>query len=211
MKQETSKTQSNHQDQQQSKSQVQGKPLEDEWLAISEDWQSQPYEKVDMQSLLAQTKRKMNYSKAILAFDFFGTLILIVAAIYGYFIEQWETPTIIYLAVAGLLSIVFVYYEVKIRLASWRLFDINPENVIENAIAGCQSSIQYIMLVKLSCYGLMPLMNWYLVEIISMQEKAIVKPLVIANSLLIGMYLIAHYYHVKRKNELTQLTSSLDR
>ena len=30
-------------------------PLDDQWLAMSEDWQAQPYEKVDMDALVKQT------------------------------------------------------------------------------------------------------------------------------------------------------------
>ena len=32
--------------------------LDEQWLSLSQDWQSQPYEKTDIQALLKQTKKR---------------------------------------------------------------------------------------------------------------------------------------------------------
>lgn len=181
--------------------------VDEQWAAMTQDWQTQPFVKTDMSALVKQTKRSMNRAKALLAFDVIGTVFLLLAVGYGYFIKQWQTPTLIYLGIAGFLSILFVCYEIKIRLASWRLFEINPENIIENAIANCQASIQYIKLIKLSCYALIPLMNWYIVEIVTLKEKPLLFPLLLSNSFILVMFLITHYFHVKKNKELLQIKS----
>lgn len=181
--------------------------LDEQWAEMTQDWQTQPFVKTNMSALVQQTKRSIYRAKALLAFDVIGTVLLLLAVAYGYFVKQWQTPTLIYLAIAGFLSIFFVYYEIKIRLASWRLSEINPENIIENAIANTKASIQYIRLIKLSCYVLIPLMNWYIVEIVTLKEKPLLFPLLFSNSFILVMFLISHYFHRKKNKELKQIQS----
>ncbi len=184
-------------------------PLGEEWLTISQDWQSQPFDKADIAALIKQTKRRMLQAKALLAFDVIGTFVLSVAVLYGFFYANWEVATLIYAGTASILSIIFVVYAVQIRLASWRLFAVEPENIINTAIVGCKASLQYIRLLKLSCYALFPLMNWYLYEVVTSKGKSLLIPLLIANGSILLMYIITHYYQVKREKELAQLNKSL--
>ena len=113
-----------------------------------------------------------------------------------------------YTGTASILSIAFVFYAVKIRLASWRLFAVEPENIISTDIVGCKASLQYIKLLKLSCYAIFPMVNWYLYEIVTMKEKSLLIPLIFANSTILVMYFISHYYQVKREKELVQLNKA---
>jgi len=181
--------------------------LDEQWAEMSQDWQTQPFVKTDMSSVVQRTKQSIFRAKALLAFDVFGTVLLLFAVVYGYFIAHWQTPTLIYLGIAGFLSIFFVYYEIKIRLSSWRLFEINPENIIDNAIANVKASIQYIKLIKLSCYAIIPLMNWYIVEMVTLKEKPLLVPLVLSNGFILVMFLISHYFHLKKNKELEQIES----
>lgn len=181
--------------------------VDEQWAEMTQDWQTQPFIKTDMTALVKQTKRNVYYAKSLLAFDVIGTMLLLLAVAYGYFVKQWESATLIYLGIAGLLSVFFVYYEIKIRLTSWRLFEINPDNVVENAIANGKASIQYLKLLKLSCYVFIPLMNWYIVEIVTLKEKPLLWPLLLSNSLILVMFLITHYFHVKKNKEIHQLES----
>ena len=183
--------------------------IDDQWAEMSQDWQAQPFAKTDMKALIKQTKRRMLQAKALLAFDVIGTFVLSLAVLYGSFYGDWDVATLIYGGSASILSIIFVGFAVKIRLASWRLFAVEPENIINTAIVGCKASLQYIRLLKLSCYALIPLMNWYLYEIVTLKDKPLLIPLIIGNSSILVMYLITHYYQVKREQELVQLNNSL--
>jgi len=179
--------------------------IDEQWAEMTQDWQSQPFIKTDMTALIKQTKRRMLQAKALLAFDVIGTFLLTLAVLYGSFYGDWDVATLIYGGSASILSIIFVSFAAKIRLASWRLFAVEPENIISTAIVGCKASLQYIKLLKLSCYALIPMMNWYLYEIVTSKGKSLLIPLLIANGSILVMYLITHYYQVKREQELAQL------
>ena len=183
-------------------------PLDEQWLSMSQDWQSQPYDKMDITALIKQTQRRLLQAKALLAFDVIGTIVLSLEVLYGFYYDDWDKPTLMYTGTASILSIAFVFYAVKIRLASWRLFAVEPENIISTAIVGCKASLQYIKLLKLSCYAIFPMVNWYLYEIVTMKEKSLLIPLIFANSTILVMYFVSHYYQVKREKELVQLNKA---
>jgi len=94
--------------------------LDEQWLSLSQDWQSQPYEKTDIQTLLKQTKKRTLLAKSLLLIDAIATLGLIIALLVGLYQGDWGTATIAYLAFGAITSVVFVYYEIKIRLRIWQ-------------------------------------------------------------------------------------------
>ena len=145
--------------------------LDEQWLSLSQDWQSQPYEKTDIQTLLKQTKKRTLLAKSLLLIDAIATLGLIIALLVGLYQGDWGTATIAYLAFGAITSVVFVYYEIKIRLRIWQHSCDSPDKAVANAIAGVESSIKYIKLIKLSCWLLLPAANWYVYAMIGESEQ----------------------------------------
>jgi len=181
--------------------------VDEQWAELSQDWQSQPFTKVDVNALLKQTKKRTYLAKSLLGLDILATLGLIIAFAVGIYQGGWKIATLAYLAFGSVLSIVFVYYEIKIRLGIWQQSCDSPDKAIDNAIAGCQSSIKYIQLIKLSCWFLLPAVNAYIYAMISESEKSPWPPFIMVNSFVLIMWLVTHYFHMKRNAELKQLTS----
>ena len=180
--------------------------LDEQWLSLSQDWQSQPYEKTDIQALLKQTKKRTLLAKSLLVVDVIATLGLIIALLVGLYQGDWGTATIIYLAFGAITSVVFVYYEIKIRLRIWQHSCDSPDKAIVNAIAGVESSIKYIKLIKFSCWLLLPAVNWYIYAMIGETEKSPWPPFFVINMVIVSLWLISHWFHQKRTKELIQLS-----
>ena len=181
--------------------------LDEQWLALSQDWQSQPYEKTDIQALLKQTKKRTLLAKSLLAIDVIATIGILIALLVGLYQGDWGTATIAYLAFGGITSVVFVYYEIKIRLRIWQHSCDSPDKAVANAIAGVESSIKYIKLLKLSWWLLLPAANWYVYAMIEESKKSPWPPFFVINTFILTLWLITHGFHKKRAEELKQLNS----
>jgi len=179
--------------------------LDEQWLSLSQDWQTQPFEKTDIQVLLKQTKRRTLWAKLLLAFDIVATLAVIIAFMIGMYQGDWNNATITYLGVCGLLSAVFVYYEIQIRQQTWQHSCDSPDKAIQNAIAGCKSSIKYVLLIKYSTWLVFPVVNGYLFVMVSESDKSPWPAFIIVNFFVIAMWSISHFFHLKRNKELKQL------
>jgi len=186
---------------------VESNILDEQWLALSQDWQTQPYEKTDIQVLLKQTQKRTLLAKLLLALDIIATIGLIIALLVGLYQGDWGTATIAYLAFGSLGSLVFVYYEIKIRLRIWQHCCDSPDKAVENAISGIESSIKYIKLVKLSCWFLLPVVNWYIYAMLEESEKSPWPPFIFINIFVLVMWCITHWFQLKRKKELAQLST----
>ena len=180
--------------------------LDEQWLTLSQDWQSQPYEKTDIQALLKQTKKRTLLAKSLLAIDVIATVGLIMVLLVGLYQGDWGKATIAYLAFGAITSIVFVYYEIKIRLRIWQHSCDSPDKAVANAIAGLESSIKYIKLIKLSCWLLLPAVNWYVYAMIEELEKSPWPSFFAVNIVMVILWLISHWFHKKRTKELSQLS-----
>ena len=180
--------------------------LDEQWLTLSQDWQSQPYEKTDIQALLKQTKKRTLLAKSLLAIDVIATVGLIIVLLVGLYQGDWGTATIAYLAFGAITSIVFVYYEIKIRLRIWQHSCDSPDKAVANAIAGLESSIKYIKLIKLSCWLLLPAVNWYVYAMIEELEKSPWPSFFAVNIVMVILWLISHWFYKKRTKELSQLS-----
>ena len=181
--------------------------LDDTWLILSRDWQSQPYEKTDIKALLKQTKKRTLLAKSLLAIDIIATVGLIIALLVGLYQGDWGTATIVYLTFGSIMSVVFVYYEIQIRLRMWQQCCDSPDKAVANAIAGVESSIKYIKLVKLSCWLLLPAVNWYIYAMIAESEKSPWPPFFVINIFVLTMWSITHWFHKKREKELSKFGS----
>jgi hypothetical protein len=183
--------------------------LDQEWLSMSEDWQTQPYEKVNVATLLAQTKRRTYWAKTLLAIDIIATLAVIMAFFIGLYKGDWGHALMLYLGIAVVISIFFVYIEIKIRLTTWKGDYKSPEQAIEVAISGCRSSIQYIKLIKLSLLPYIIIAPWFVIEMAEQTNKPVWKSIVLISVVFITTYVICNKFLRKRRQELKQLESNL--
>lgn len=181
-------------------------PLFDQqWQALSQDWQSQPFDKVDIKALLKQTQKRTFWAKFLLALDIIATLAFIITVVVMWFNDSQDQATMAYLGFGAVISVVFVYYEVKYRLATWQQGAASPELAIENAINGIKSSISYIRLIKLFCFILLPAANWYVITITQQMDKPIWPSMLFINSFIVLIWGGADLFHRKRKLELANL------
>jgi hypothetical protein len=181
--------------------------LDDEWAEMTQDWQSQPFVKTDINKLLKQTKQRTLIAKLLLSLDILATMGMFVAGIYMWINNSKDEATIIYLVGGGALSVIFVYFAVKFRVTAWRANCGSPDKAIEHAIAGCKSSLSYIKLVKLSCFVICPVSNWYLFTASQEMSKSPMYGFIFLNALLIAIWLISHTFYAKRNKELKFLKS----
>lgn len=184
--------------------------FDDTWAELSQDWQSQPYEKVDIKALLAQTRKRTFWAKFLLSLNILATISFIVVVIILWISDSQDTATMTYLIFGAVGSIIFVYYEINIRLNAWQQISVSPELAVKNAIKGVESSIQYIRLTKFSCWFLIPAGSWYVIEMAKQADKPIWLGLILMNGAVAVMWGITHCFHRKRNAELAQLKLSLN-
>lgn len=183
--------------------------IDEQWASLSQDWQTQPFDKTDVQLLLKQTQKRTSWAKLCFGSNIVATVGLLVAFVYGVFQGELGKPWNTYLGVGGLLSVVFVYYEIKIRANTWRQINDSPDKAVENAIAGYQSSLRYMLLIKWSCLPFALLGNWLAFSMSEQANKPIWGSLIFVNGLIISMYVVTDYIHRKRKKELNELNSKI--
>jgi hypothetical protein len=185
--------------------------IDDQWAEMTQDWQSQPFTKTDINKLLKQTKQRTLWAKCLLALDIISTLAILFVAVYMWINGSKDQSTIIYLGGGGLLSIVFVYYAIKVRLSAWKINCGSPDKAIEQAIAGCHSSLNYIKLIKLSYIIVWPFAHWYIIAVAQQTEKSPIIGLVFINVLLGTAWFVSHRFYKKRVEELKQLEATFSK
>ncbi|NQY34496.1 MAG: hypothetical protein HRT37_05935 [Alteromonadaceae bacterium] len=179
--------------------------LDEQWLALTEDWQSQPYDKVDIKVLFNKTRRRILGAKCLLALDLVATLAMIVFMIIGFISDSFDMATLYFLVFGVVSSIVYIAYTIYIRSGTWALSEQSPTDVISTAIVGYKSSLKFIRLIKVSTIGMFFGTNIYLVVMNQVHEKPIIGALLLINILMAVMYTGAHYYQVKRQEELAHM------
>ena len=181
--------------------------FDDAWAELSQDWQAQPTPKTDINALVKRTRRRTRGAKLCFALNIIATLGLLLVFLYGVFDGQLGGPVNTYLGLGGLISLIFVYFETKLRLATWSQLCDSPEKAIDNAIAGSESSMKYLWITKISFLPFLPLVNWFVYTVGQSSEKPLLTALLIANGFMLAMYLVVEYLHRKRKKEYLQLLS----
>ena len=137
-----------------------------------------------------------------------ATLGIISAVVYMWLSGSDDQTTIVYLGISGLLSVIFVYYVIKIRLSTWKVNCGGPDKAIKHAIAGCQSSLSYIRLVKFSCFSTWPFANWYVYAATQQTDRSPTLGLIITNVMFMILWFITRKFYQKRVEELKQLQDS---
>lgn len=181
--------------------------FDDAWAELSQDWQAQPTPKTDINALVKRTRRRTRGAKLCFALNITATLGLLLVFLYGVFDGQLGDPVNTYLGLGGLISLIFVYFETKLRLATWSQLCDSPEKAIDNAIAGSESSMKYLWITKISFLPFLPLVNWFVYTVGQSSEKPLLTAFLIANGFMLAMYLVVEYLHRKRKKEYLQLLS----
>jgi len=187
-------------------------PIDEQWDSLVDDWQSQSYKHikhVDIDSLITQSKKRTLIAKAFIALNIMATIGLYISFFIGLYEGDWETPLMAYLGGGAVLSTVYVYYEIKIRVNTWKLSEGSPEQAVQRALSGIEGAIKYCWLMKISFWVLLPLMNWFTYEVGKMSDKPRLLAYAFGNGLLITSYLITHFYHKKRLKEKEQLVTSI--
>lgn len=179
------------------------------WEKLSQDWQSQPYQSVNAHTLLAQTRKRTLWAKFLLAMNVVATISFIILVVVMWLGDSEDKTTLTYLIFAAVGSVIFVYYEIKIRLAAWQHVSASPNLAIVDAIKGIESSINYIRLTKFSCWFLVPSGSWYVFEMAKQGNSSVWLGLSIFNVSIAAMWGISDFFHRKRQTELTQLKNIL--
>jgi len=181
--------------------------LDKDWLHITQDWQNQPFEKTDIRKLVKQTKNRTLKAKLLLAINVFCTLAIVSTFFIALYQGDWDMPTLAYLGFGSIGSIIFIYYELKIRLSVWSHLCDSPDKAIANAIAGVESSINYLKLTKFSFYILLPVVNYYLYVMSQTSDISLWVTLSMINFIILILWLITHWFHKRRLQELAKLIS----
>lgn len=179
--------------------------IDEQWAALTQDWQDQPVEHTDVNALLKQTKRRTIKAKLLFGSNILATVGLLYSWLYGWLWGNWERPLVNYLGFGTVISIIFCYLEYKIRQKAWGNIDDTPDMAINNAIEGYYSSLNYIKLTKWSCLPFAVLANYHLYEVATEAEKSPVKGFIILNLFILVIYVITHAFGVKRQKELDSL------
>lgn len=194
-----------HQTPQEESPQESSNLLDEQWEILSQDWQSQPYAKADVEALLKQTRARTLWAKTLLILNIIATLFFIGMAATMMITGSEDTATMFYFIFAAIFSIVFVYYEVRIRLTVWRQFASSPEQAVDNAIKGLESSLKYIQLTKNFCWVLLPGGCWYAVEMAEQAEKSPWSGVIFVSIFISLIWAITHGFYLKRSKELKHL------
>ena len=179
--------------------------FDDTWAELRQDWQAQPTPKTDITALVTRTRRRTRNAKICFAINIFTTMVLIMVFLYGIYNGEWGEAFNIYLGFGSFLSIVFVYFETKLRLATWSQLCDSPEKAIDNAITSSESSMKYMWITKISFLPFLPLVNWYVYTVGQTSDKAVLPAFFMANGLMIITYIVVDYLHRKRRKEYQKL------
>lgn len=185
-------------------------PMDDQlWQDLASDWQAQPVSETDIKSLLKQTKRRTLWAKTLLVLDVIGSIAVMLGCLYEWFREDPDVYVRIYLSIASVGCVFYLYFAMKARLNVWKSMQGAPDNAVKNAIAGCKSSLSYIKVINISFLALMPLGNWFILAVTNDVGKSPWWGIAFFNGIIVGAFALTEYFRRKRIVELKQLQSNL--
>lgn len=184
-------------------------PIDEQWESIVDDWQSQSYKHVDIDALIAQSKKRTLIAKSFIVLNIIATAGLYLSFFVGLYQGNWDAPLMAYLGGGAVLSTIYVFYEIKIRMNTWKLNEGSPEQAVHRALSGIDGAIKYCLLMKVSFLVLLPLMNWFAYETSKTSEKSVLFGFIFVNGMLVISYAVTHYYHKKRIREKNQLEEKI--
>lgn len=185
-------------------------PMDEQWDELVNDWQSQPYEKVDTEALVKKLKKRTIGAKLMLLSNVLGTIIVAIGFIWSLFKEEPDHVLTIFLGAGGVFSFIYTIIEIKIRTATWKMDASDPEQVFNKTLSGLKGSIQYAKLWLYNCYLMLPAINWFIWEVTRKSEKNVLMGFLIANGLMFLFIAGGLIYQNRRKTELENFMSFLD-
>lgn len=184
-------------------------PIDEQWDELVNDWQSQPYEKVDTDALVKKLKKRTRGAKLMLLSNVIATIGMFIGFIWSFYKQEPDNVLTIFLGVGGALSLIYTIVEIRIRTATWKMDATDPEQVFNKTLSGLEGSIQYAKLWLYTCYLMLPGMNWFIWEVSKTSEKNMLTGYLIANTLMILFIIGGLIYQKRRKEELANLESFL--
>ena len=184
-------------------------PIDEQWDELVNDWQSQPYEKVDTDALVKKLKKRTRGAKLMLLCNVLGTIAIFSVFIWSLVKQDPDHVVSIFSGVGGLLSLIYTVIEIKIRTATWKMDATDPEQVFNKTLSSLKGSVQYAKLWLFNCYLLIPGINWFLWEIGKTSEKDMLVGYLLANSINATFIIGGLIYQKRRKAELVNLQSFL--
>ena len=179
--------------------------LDETWTELAQDWQAQPTPKTDISALVKRTRRRTRGAKFCFGLNIVATLGLLIVFLYGVYQGELGDPLNTYIGLGSLISLIFVYFETKLRVATWKQLCDSPEKAIDNAIAASESSMKYMWITKISFLPFLPLVNWFIYAVGQTSEKPLLPAFLLANGFMLVSYALVEYLHRKRKKEHQQL------
>lgn len=179
-------------------------PLDDDWLDIAKDWQSQSYKEVDTSKLIRSIKWRIIRSKTLFALNLIATISLFVGFFAGLFCS-WETPLVAYFGFGAIGSSIFVIYEYKIRSATWKYKQSTPHEVMVSVAQSYTASIAYMNLNLVGFIISLPALNWFIYETVKLDGDSPTTDMFIGNSLVIVMCVVVYVIKRKRVKALAAL------
>ncbi|MFD2164763.1 hypothetical protein ACFSJY_00660 [Thalassotalea euphylliae] len=185
-------------------------PIDEQWDSLVDDWQSQPYEKVDTNKLIKQLKKRTFYAKLVLFLDVIATVGLAWSFFWSLDNDDFNLPTTIYLGVGAVGSLIYTILAFNIRFATWRMDASDPEQVFHKNMSALKGAIQYANLWVYSCYIILPLGNWFVWEIGKTTEKSMFYGYVFMNSLTLFMIACGLVFKARRQRELDSMNEIIN-
>lgn len=183
-------------------------PLEEDWLDIAKDWQAQPYEQADINKLIVWIKSTIIKSKCLLGLNVLASIALAVALMFG-FKHNWDTPLMVYLGFGVVASGIFVFYEYKIRSVTWRYKQTSPQEVMQSVAENYHASIAYMNLNIFGFLISLPPANWFIYTTAATHGKSPMKPMIVANLLIIGAIVAIYIFKRARIKKLKELNAKI--
>lgn len=175
-------------------------PLDDDWLEIANDWQSQPYEPADIDKISKTVKWKIIKSKLLFGLNIFLVLGIYCMTIYAWLME-WSKVELAYLLFGCIGGIYAAHREYTIRKGTWRYTATTPEEVIDSAIQSYRASIKYCdyniwgsLIVSIG--GI-----WFITESAKSADKSPIMGIVVYCVLM--LMIVGICWHVKKKRQKT--------
>lgn len=185
-------------------------PMDDQlWQDLATDWQAQPVSETDIKALLKETKRRTRWAKILLALDIIGSIVVFLGCLYEFLREDPDFYVQVYLSIASVGCVFYLYFAMKIRLSAWQSMQGAPDNAVRNAMKGIISSIKYIKVINWSLAILLPLGNWFIYSVATDVEKSPWAGLTIFNVIMLVGFGITEYFRRQRVQELTRFSSNI--
>jgi hypothetical protein len=185
-------------------------PIDEQWDDLVSDWQTQPYEKVDIEKLIIQLRKRTLWAKILLGIDVLATIFLFSACYWHATYEPEDVATIIYLGVGAVGSFFYTGLLFRIRLQTWKMDASDPKQYFDKTVNGINGALKLAKLLKYTCYFMVPMINWYLWEVSKTSEKNMLVGYIIANVFIFIMYVASHIYQRRREKELIRLSELIE-